>query len=271
MHALPVLACEAVGGSHAAAVPVAAAWTVLRHAANLLDDVQDGDWNWGAPNKRLADDISMGIAWIFMGFHLLDNPALNLEMRDKMCTMFSSFGLASTMGQFQEMRPGSAPSEVAEPLQAYWSVLISKSGSIYQAGTVCGAVAGAGSKDQIEALGDFGTCLGVIRQVIDDCRDVWLDGKAVDKISTLPMLLRAELIKPKSKKKQKARKFLPLQEAGEPDPVYTADGIPEIITDILQEWQRRALGSLYRLDASEVRRSLEDILALVLTPRIPGA
>ncbi len=236
-----------------------------------MDEVQDGDWNRGALNKRLADDISIAVAWIFMGFHLIDDPALSTETRNKIYAMYSRFGFASAMGQYQEMKLDSIPTDAVDPLHAYWSALISKSGSIYQAGTICGAVAGAGSKDQIEALGDFGICLGVIRQVIDDCRDVWLDGKTAKKIPTLPMLLRAELINPEPEKKQRTGKFLPLQASIEPDGVYTEAGIPEIIADTLQEWQRRALESLQRLDASEARSSLEDVLAYVLTPRIPGA
>ncbi len=41
--ALPILACQVVGGSIVAAVPVAAAWSMLRYAADLFDAVQDGD------------------------------------------------------------------------------------------------------------------------------------------------------------------------------------------------------------------------------------
>lgn len=48
-------------------------------------------------------------------------------------------------------------------------------------------------------------------------------------------------------------------------------GIPEIITDILLEWRRRALESLSVLEPSEARRELGDVLEHVLTPKPHGA
>ena len=73
IHALPVLTCKAVGGEQASAIPVAAAWITLVHAANLIDDIQDGDMSRLAQldNPRLA--MTIAIAWIFTAFRILDN------------------------------------------------------------------------------------------------------------------------------------------------------------------------------------------------------
>ena len=44
--------------------------------------------------------------------------------------------------------------------------------------------------------------------------------------------------------------------------------VPQIISSVLQEWQRRALESLRLLDPSEAVVELENILELVLESRV---
>ena len=125
--------------------------------------------------------------------------------------------------------------------------MIQKSGSIYYAGLAGAAAAGTDSDDLIEALGQYGIALGVIRQVIDDCRDILIDAKDTRKASTLPELLRSILGK---------------TESGQPNTT-----VPEVIGDILEEWKRRALLSLEILDPSQARENLVTILELVLQPQ----
>ena len=43
--ALPILGCLAVGGKQESAIPVAASWLTLMHAADLIDEVHDGEFN----------------------------------------------------------------------------------------------------------------------------------------------------------------------------------------------------------------------------------
>jgi len=273
-HALPILACKAVSRAQVNVLPVTAAWITLVHAANLSDDVQDGNMSrlaqFGSP--QLA--MTVALAWIFAAFRMLDDPSLNPETRNRVTTIFASAGLDAARGQYQDLILGAGESESGDPLQAYWSAVILKSGSIGMAGAAAGAAAGAGSESLVEALGDYGTALGVIRQVMEDCRDFWIDVEASDKQQTLPAILQSLVpVQPSRKRVNlKNRTRLPgAQSHIQSSKTLIEAGIPEIITDILLEWRRRALESLSVLEPSEARRALEEVLEHVLTPRPHGA
>jgi len=154
-------------------------------------------------------------------------------------------------------------------LEAYWRAVIAKSGSIFRAATAGGAVAGADSEPLVAALGEFGACLGVILQVLDDCRDV-LGGPDVAGCEvSLPLLLL-------SMAGQDGRTGRQGQRVGIPNPgsplsrealfdVLQGAGVPDIIRDVLLEWRRRALNSLASLGRSEAVAALEGVLEHVLT------
>ena len=85
--------------------------------------------------------------------------------------------------------------------------------------------------------------LGVIKQVIDDCRDMITD-RGGEKKNRLPTILISLIL---DKNKQNTEDILQV-------------GIPDIVADILLEWQRRGLESLYFLPPSTARDELEFIL-----------
>jgi geranylgeranyl pyrophosphate synthase len=247
IHALPVVACVAVGGKADDAVPVAAAWTSLRHAANLMDDVQDGDLHRYAHPVRPDIATTYALALIFSAFQILNEYSPSQEKNQKIVSIFARSGLDSSRGQLSDLISKEGEAQSTDMLQAYWMSVIQKSGSIYYAGLAGAAAAGTDSDDLIEALGQYGIALGVIRQVIDDCRDILIDAKDTRKASTLPELLLS---------------ILSRTESGQ-----QSASIPEVIGDILEEWKRRALESLEILDPSLAKDSLVTILDLVLQPR----
>ena len=195
MHALPVLACAAVGGESVDAFPVAAAWTSLRHAANLMDDVQDGDLHRYAHPVTSDVATTYALAFIFSAFQILNEHSINPEKTRKITSIFARSGLDSSRGQLSDLTMKEDESQPEDELQAYWMTVIQKSGSIYYAGLAGAAAAGTVSHDLIEALGQYGIAVGVIRQVIDDCRDVLIDAKDSRKMSTLPVLLQSMVSK----------------------------------------------------------------------------
>ena len=247
MHALPGLACVAVGGKTDDAVPVAAAWTILRHAANLMDDVQDGDLHLYAHPVRPDVATTYTLALIFSAFQILNEHTPNPEKTRKIISIFARSGLDSSRGQFSDLTSREGEAQADDMLQAYWMSVIQKSGSIYYAGLAGAAAAGTDSGDLIEALGQYGIALGVIRQVIDDCRDILIDAKDTRKANTLPELLRSILSRTESGQQNAS--------------------IPEVIVDIIEEWKRRALDSLEIIGPSLAKDSLVTILDLVLQPR----
>jgi geranylgeranyl pyrophosphate synthase len=272
-HALPILACNAVTSVQVNAVPVAAAWITFVHAANIIDDVQDGNFGRLAQFESPQLAITVAVAWIFAAFRMLDDLSLDSETRHRVTTLFASAGFDAARGQYQDLVLGAGKSEPDDPLQAYWSAVILKSGSICRAAAAAGAAAGAGSASFVEALGDYGTALGVIRQVIDDGRDFWIDAEVSDNQHTLPDILHSTVADQPPRKRVNLKNNRRLSGAwthNQSSKVLIEAGIPEIIADILLEWRRRALESLSVLEPSEARHALEDVLEYVLTPKLHG-
>jgi len=268
IHALPVLACKAIEEKPSDAVPAAAAWITLVHASNVLDIIQDGDAHRLSQFKSPQLASTVAIAWIFSAFNMIDNPSYDSEIQNKITRTFSSAGIDSSIGQYRGSVINSNKSNAIERLEDYWNVVIMKSGSIFKAGIAAGAIVGGGSEEVIEALGDYGSALGVIRQVMDDCRDVWKDIKASEKYQTLPTLL--QWIISENQRFRHREKSIKVKKRTElidqPDQVLLSTDLPEIITDILFEWRRRAFESLNQIKPSEARKMLEAILDLAMTP-----
>jgi len=268
IHALPVLACKAIEEKPSDAVPAAAAWITLVHASNVLDIIQDGDAHRLSQLQSPQLASTVAIAWIFSAFNMIDNPSYDSEIQNKITRTFSSAGIDSSIGQYRGSVINSNKSNAIERLEDYWNVVIMKSGSIFKAGIAAGAIVGGGSEEVIEALGDYGSALGVIRQVMDDCRDVWKDIKASEKYQTLPTLL--QWIISENQRFRHREKSIKVKKRTElidqPDQVLLSTDLPEIITDILFEWRRRALESLNQIKPSEARKMLEAILDQVMTP-----
>jgi len=270
IHAVPVLVCKAIEEKPSNAVPAAAAWITMVHASNVLDIIQDGDAQRLSQFQSPQLASTVAIAWIFSAFNMIDNPSYDSEIQNKITRTFSSAGIDSSIGQFRGSVINSNNSNADELLDDYWNAVIMKSGSIFKAGIAAGAIVGGGSEEVIEALGDYGTVLGVIRQVMDDCRDVWKDIRAAEKYQTLPTLLQRIISenqrfkhREKSKKVKKGTEFI-----DQPYQVSVSTDLPEIITDILFEWRRRALESLNQIKPSEARKMLEAILDQAMTPGI---
>ena len=232
---LPLLACEAVGGDPNSALPAVAAWLCMRHAAPLMDSATD-------LGEGTANQIGMSAALIFAGFlmicDLADDTATQRVMKE-----FSNAGLHSAVGQSLFISPMNLEQPQKNPLEQYWQAVILKSGSIFQAGAAGGAASASKRQDWITSLGEYGSALGVMLQVLDDCRDRKVDQLKRSPLQGLPALLQD---------------LLP--GAGE-------QALPEVVSQILSEWRRRALLSLSDLPNSTaldiLRHIPDDILNLV--------
>lgn len=255
--ALPLLACQAVGGVSKNAIPLAAAWSMLRYAAELLDAVQDRD-----ALPELANNPSTAIAiangLIFSAFDSISMIG-DARLVQEVTALFSTTAFQASHGQhicLQRM----GREDVT--IESYWNATILKSGSIFRAGLGGGAIMGKTSNQLTTAIDDFGTALGVIRQIIDDCRDVLEEPENSTYEITLPLLILAS----------KREKPIPelMRRFNNRDSLLTAlkeSNVPETITSILMEWHRRAMECLKSLERNEAVITLEKILqGFVTTP-----
>lgn len=269
VHALPILSCQAAGGNRIDAFPVAASWLALLHAANLIDDIQDGDLARLPYFEKPETAVAIALAWVFFAFRMLDDSSLSPDTRYRVSDIFTRTGINSSKGQFQDLTPRWSRSDGSDMLAAYWEMVINKSGSIFMAGAAGGAAAGTAQTLLIEALGDYGTALGVVRQVLDDCRDLWIDTKNSPKKTTLPLILQElitgdKLFHPPIIGKQventswsNEQTYCSLTEAG----------VPDIIADVLLEWRRRAIDNLQILKPSDARDALVYIFEYAMKPK----
>jgi geranylgeranyl pyrophosphate synthase len=253
--ALPILSCQAVGGSYADAAPVATAWSMLRYAAELFDAVQDGDSLSKSVND-LPSAIEYANGLVFSAFNALTTiDEENIVYR--LVGSFSDLAFQATQGQRLSQR---YRRKDGATLEMYWQATILKSGSIFRAGLGGGAIIGQAELDYSTALNKFGNALGVIRQVIDDCRDVFDNSDTNTYEVTLPLLFLSEKLgEPISSLVRRYESKEALSKA------LNINGVPEMITSVILEWRRRALASLMIFERTSVVENLETILQDFIT------
>jgi len=242
--ALPVVSCLAAGGSQKDGVQVAAGWLALNHALHLLDAVEDDDFIPDEIIQSTEKALNFSTALTFAAYSFfsdLSSPGATARVA-RIC---SECGYKATQGQHMGFEPG--PTRLEDAVVAYWESTILKSGSLFRLACAGGAAAATDDLQVIEALGDYGTPIGVILQVLDDCRDM-LDAQTGKREVSLPALLysaavgQQEIVHPESRSN--------LQEAG----------VPESITGILATWWQRALDSLKPLKPSDATDALKNNL-----------
>jgi len=255
--ALPFLSCQAVGGSEADAIPVAAAWSMLRYASNLLDAVQDGD---DLPEGVSDPGIAIGYAngLIFAAFDSIA-AIRDRDLARQVTALFSQTAFQASLGNhLSQQRKGTGETT----LESYWHATILKSGSIFRAGLGGGAIAGKAQDKWIAALADYGNALGVIRQVVDDCRDVLGEPDASAYEVTLPLLMLAL-----RREESIVDLMVSLNSREALSTAIHESNLPEMVTSVLLEWHRRALEGLQILVRNEAVIALEGILTdFVTTP-----
>ena len=249
--AIPVICCQITGGTFEDGITVACAWTLLFIASEMMDKVEDKEFIPDPPISSPEASINLATGLIFAAFHTL--PSLqNIARLSQITQVFSSAGFTAAIGQQKDLLD--PKSSVEEALNQYWETIILKSGSIFQAAAAGGAAAGMVDQDIVESLGDYGTALGVMLQLIDDCRDAMTDTQeAVEWQISLPLLLylmitgEEKIIFPQVNTKAEWGKLL--KEAG----------VIHAISSILLEWKNRALQSLEPLQESKEKRLLINI------------
>ncbi|MDD1750597.1 MAG: polyprenyl synthetase family protein, partial [Methanothrix sp.] len=185
--ALPVIASVAAGGSIDDGVILASAWVSLNLASEILDNVEDNELTVDQflTSPEVASNIATGL--IFTSFHTLtsiqDANKANLITR-----VLSNCGLDATYGQHRDLIQERLSVELV--LNNYWENIILKSGSVFRAATQGGAVVAGANETITDALGDYGTALGVILQLFDDCRDAFNHSEeTINWEISLPLLL----------------------------------------------------------------------------------
>lgn len=259
--ALPVIACLAAGGSTTDGTVLSSAWVPLILASEILDDVEDKELtnDQYLISPEVASNLATGL--IFFAFHSLTSIQ-NARKANQVTKIFSRCGFNAASGQHRDLMQEQLPVELC--LTNYWENIILKSGSVFRAATEGGAIAAGAIETISEALGDYGTALGVILQLMDDCRDAF--SQSQDEINwevSLPLLLYLMAIE------EENLLFPEVSSRAAWSEILQKTGVIHTISELLLQWRSRALESLVPLPQSREKLILERIPFMIFK-RIPS-
>jgi len=199
---LCLLACTAVGGYPAHALPAAAGIEILHNFSLVHDDIEDGDdlrrhrptaWKlWGVPQA-----LNMGDGMYTLAYAAVQRlPAVGVSPATTLAALarFTGACVAITDGQHLDMR-FEARDQVT--VDEYLRMIQGKTAALVGASVAIGAQIGGASPAQDEALQRFGQAIGIAFQIQDDLLGIWGDpavtGKAAGndilrKKKSLPLL-----------------------------------------------------------------------------------
>jgi len=200
---LPVLCCQATDGDAHRAIPVAAAWQLLYLAAQVLDDIEDGETDhalWVTLGKPQALNIATGL--IFASQRALSGLPRWGVYASLTLTFLDDFGrtiLRMCAGQHADL---AAQNGADLPLEQYQAIVAAKSGDFFALACRVGAMLGAGDAHQVAHYAEFGYNLGVLLQISDDLVGLWESGPRNDLAAgqqTLPMLYAMSVAAPRQR------------------------------------------------------------------------
>ncbi len=172
---LVLAACEASGGKIGDALAPAAALEFIHSYSLVHDDLpalDNDDIRRDKPacHKKFGEAMAIlaGDGLLTMAFQILTqvhSPQKVMLLLDEISTAAGTCGMIG--GQVADL---TTPSEVRSlPMLDFISV--HKTGKLIKASAVSGAVAAGASKEVVEALNQYGECLGLAFQAIDDLLD----------------------------------------------------------------------------------------------------
>jgi hypothetical protein len=259
--ALPIVSCLAVGGLLEDGIIPASVWVSLYLASEILDQVEDKELtpDQFLTSPEVASNLATGL--IFASFHTLTSIQDAGKAR-QIVRVFSGSGFDAATGQHRDLIQKRLP--VEQYLNNYWEIIILKAGSVFRTATESGAAAGGANEEITEALGDYGTALGVMLQLMDDCRDAFNHSQAaIHWEISLPLLLYLMIAG------EENIIFPEISSQAEWSDLLRKTGVIHAISSLLLQWKSRALDSLSPLRESREKLILQRIPSLILE-RIPS-
>jgi len=176
---LTLAGCDAVGGKTDLAMPAACALECI-HAFSLIHDdlpcMDDDDFRRGKPTSHkvygeamalLAGDALFAFAFQLISRTPKDVPSdVVLKVWQKIAEATGTNGMVG--GQVMDMMAQGRKPDLGEIEEIHRR----KTGALLEVAVVIGGMLGGGSKEQIDALSEYGRNIGLAFQIADDILDI---------------------------------------------------------------------------------------------------
>jgi geranylgeranyl pyrophosphate synthase len=163
---LPGMACRAVGGDEAAAIPGAAALACMQISIILVDDMLDDDPRGEHLRLGPGPAANLALAWQAAAFRLVEQAPVSVERRAAVVASLAGMALTTALGQQWDAQNLAGEDN-------YWKVVRAKSTPFYAASLHVGALLGGAEAGVAEGLRDFGVLIGEVIQIQDDLLDAF--------------------------------------------------------------------------------------------------
>ena len=163
---LPLMACQAVGGDTALAVPCGAAIACLQISIILVDDILDDEAGGAHYTYGNGPTANMAIALEAAAFRLVLQADLDPEIRVEVTSCLAWMAHTTALGQHWDVQG-------AEQEDEYWKVVQAKSTPFYAEAIHVGALVGGANDEIAGSLREFGIVLGELIQIRDDLFDAF--------------------------------------------------------------------------------------------------
>ncbi|CAG0977437.1 Octaprenyl diphosphate synthase [Anaerolineae bacterium] len=189
---MPVLACEAAGGTWEQAIPAAAALACLQLSIILIDDLLDADPRGEYQRIGAPAAANFAAALQSAGLEVIMSSEASESVKLAALSSLNQMLLMTAFGQYGDVQN---PSDEG----AYWQVVQHKSSPFFGAALQIGALFGAAPAELANCLQQLGQLYGEMIQIHDDLNDAmavpanadWLQGR-----SSLPILFAQRVAHP---------------------------------------------------------------------------
>jgi len=174
---LCLLGAEALGGDSGQAIASAAAVEMI-HCYSLIHDdlpaMDDDDLRRGRPTCHVQFDeataILAGDALQALAYETILSSYGDTSIAVRSCLELSKAAGAEGMvgGQSDDLHAEKAGGDV----RMLHSIHARKTGAMIQASVVLGGLAAGGTPEELEKLAQYGECIGIAFQIVDDLLDV---------------------------------------------------------------------------------------------------
>ena len=190
---LCLLACAAVGGDPAKAVPAAAGLELLHNFSLIHDDIEDASltrrhrptaWAvFGMPRACNAGDGMFSLA--HAAFQRLPEQGVRPDITLNALRLFDEMCVRLTEGQYLDM---SFEGRLDVSVEDYSGMIAGKTGALLAASPEIGAVIGGAAPEVSDAYRRFGAALGRAFQLRDDILGIWGDEAVTGKSAASDIL-----------------------------------------------------------------------------------